>query len=97
MTTGFANSPEPDDATVALMALSWILQDQSLADRFLALTGFSPHSLRTGIGTREVQGAVLDFLAGNEGDLIAAADTLGLAPERIVAARDNLFGRNEWL
>lgn len=83
---------EADDSTVALMALSWILQDQALADRFIALTGLSPDILRARIGTREVQGAVLEFLAGNEGDLIAAADALGQKPERIVAARDSLAG-----
>ncbi len=82
-----------DDATVALMALSWLLQDQRLADRFLGLTGLSPDSLREGIGTRGVQSAVLDFLAGNEGDMVAAADALGLTPERIVKARDALSGR----
>ncbi|WP_225899568.1 DUF3572 domain-containing protein [Croceicoccus gelatinilyticus] len=75
------------------MALSWLLQDQRLADRFLGLTGLSPDSLREGIGTREVQSAVLEFLAGNEGDMVAAADALGLTPERIVQARDALSGR----
>lgn len=82
-----------DDATVALMALSWLLQDPRLADRFLGLTGLSPDDLREGIGTREVQCAVLEFLAGNEGDMIAAADALGLTPELIVKAHGALSGR----
>lgn len=85
-----SDSAEADASTVALMALSWILQDQSLAERFLGLTGLSPQVLRARIGTREMQGAVLDFLAGHESDLVAAADSLGLAPERIAAARDIL-------
>lgn len=75
------------------MALSWILQDETLADRFLALTGLSPDGLREAVTMRETQGAVLDFLAGNDGDLLAAADGMGLSPEAIVAARDDLAGR----
>lgn len=75
------------------MALSWILQDQALADRFLALTGLSPDGLREAVRTRGTQGAVLDFLAGNDGDLLAAADGIGLSPEAIVAARAHLTGR----
>ena len=82
-----------DDATVALMALSWMLQDQTLADRFMGLTGLSPDELRAGIGSADMQGAILEFLAGNEADLVAAADGLGVAPERIVVARDALAGR----
>lgn len=79
--------------TVALLALSWILQDQPLADRFMALTGLSPDSLRDELGERETMAAVLDFLSGNDGDLIAAADALGLAPEKIAAAAQELTGR----
>jgi len=74
------------------MALSWILQDDSLAERFLALTGLTPDVLRSGIGTRQTQGAVLDFLVGNEADLLRAADDLAIAPERFVAARSALVG-----
>lgn len=75
------------------MALSWILQDETLADRFLALTGLSPDALRDAVHTRDTQGAVLDFLAGNDGDLLAAADGIGVPPEAIVAARGDLAGR----
>lgn len=88
-----STSSEPDDFTVALMALSWILQDQVLTDRFIALTGLFPDDLRASLGETGTQGAILDFLAGNDGDLLAAADGLGLKPERIVAARDALSGR----
>ncbi|RVQ69693.1 DUF3572 family protein [Croceicoccus ponticola] len=91
MTSG--KTPDADSATVALMALSWILQDQTLAERFLDLTGLLPDDLRAGLDRREIQSAILEFLAGNDADLVAAADGLGLAPERIVAARDNLTGR----
>ncbi len=83
---------QPDDFSVALMALSWILQDQVLTDRFIALTGLLPDDLRGSLAEPATQGAILDFLAGHDGDLLAAADGLGLKPERIVSARDALTG-----
>ncbi|HEX2794055.1 MAG TPA: DUF3572 domain-containing protein [Croceicoccus sp.] len=85
---------DPDDFSVALMALSWILQDQVLTDRFIALTGLMPDDLRGSLAEPATQGAILDFLAGNDGDLMAAADGMGVRPERIVAARDALTGSN---
>lgn len=91
---------EPDDFTVALMALSWILQDEVLTDRFIALTGLFPDDLRGSLAEPATQGAILDFLVANDGDLLAAADGLALKPERIVAARDSLAGTDgrgqEW-
>lgn len=86
---------QADPATVALMALSWILSDEALAARFLSLTGLSPDALRASIATGAVQGAVLDFLAGHESDLVAAAAALDMPPEEIVAAREALTGAGE--
>ena len=74
------------------MALSWIMQDQAIATRFLGLTGLSPDGLRAAIAMRETQGAVLEFLAGHERDLVAAAEALDIPPEAIVVARDSLVG-----
>jgi hypothetical protein len=66
-----------------------VLTDQPRADRLLALTGLTPEALRHGLGDRVVLGAVLDFLAGHEADLVAAAIALDLPPQRIAdAARE---------
>ena len=67
-----------------------MLADDKRANRFLGLTGLTPDQLRAGIGTREVQLAVLDFLCAHEPDLVAAADSLGLAPAAIASAREAL-------
>lgn len=75
-------SPE----TIALEALGWVLTDEPRAERLLALTGLTPDALRTGLGDRTVLAAVLEFLAGHEADLIAAAIALDLAPEQLAAA-----------
>jgi hypothetical protein len=67
-----------------------VLGDSDRAERLLALTGLDADALRAGLGDPAVLGAVLDFLASHEPDLIAAADHLGVAPEALIAARDKL-------
>ena len=76
----------PDPASVALQALAWVLADERRAQRFLDLTGLTPEELRAGIGSAEMQGSVLDFLAAHAPDLVAAAEALGLSPDAIGAA-----------
>ena len=76
----------PDPASVALQALAWVLADERRAQRFLDLTGLTPEELRAGIGSAEMQGSVLDFLAAHDPDLVAAAEALGLSPDAIGAA-----------
>lgn len=66
--------------------LVWVLQDERRAERLLALTGLTADDLRSGLAERQVQAAVLEFLAGNEADLLAAADALQVRPEEIAAA-----------
>jgi hypothetical protein len=67
-----------------------VLADDRRAHRFLDLTGLTPDDLRAGIGSREVQLSVLDFLCAHEPDLVAAAESLGLEPTAIAAARESL-------
>ena len=77
-------------ATLALAALGWLLQDTDRADRYLALTGLDPDSLRAGLGDPEILGSALDFLANHEPDLVCASEALAVTPEELVAARREL-------
>ncbi|WP_338014748.1 DUF3572 domain-containing protein [Altericroceibacterium spongiae] len=79
-----------DPSVLALQALAWILSDEDRAQRFLALTGLTPESLRDGVTDRVVQGAVLDFLCAHEPDLVAAAEMIGIEPGELAAARERL-------
>jgi hypothetical protein len=81
---------QTNDEAIALGALSWVLSDDSRADRFLALTGLTPESLRERIDEREMLAAVLRFLEAHEPDLLAAADMLGVPPTEVVEARRRL-------
>lgn len=67
-----------------------MLSDTDRAERFLALTGMTPDALRAGLTDSSVLGAVLDFLANHEADLVNAAFALDMSPEAIVAARKDL-------
>lgn len=84
--SNFPAVPKRAPETVALEALGWVLTDEARAERLLALTGLTPEVLRGGLGDRAVLAAVLEFLAGHEADLVAAAIALDLPPEEIAAA-----------
>ena len=83
-------SSPADPQVLALGVLGWLLESEHRADRFLALTGLTPDTLRDGLGDPAVLGAVFDFLAGHEPDLVAAAEAVGVAPEVLAAAGERL-------
>ncbi|WP_442864373.1 DUF3572 family protein [Aurantiacibacter sp. MUD11] len=67
-----------------------MLANDDRAQRFLDLTGLTPDGLRDALGDLSTHRAILDFLAAHEPDLLGAAEALGLAPEQLVAARQEL-------
>jgi len=81
---------DPDPATLALAALVWTLSDAARAERLLALTGLDSQELRARAGDPTLLAAVLGFLAQHEPDLTACADSLGLAPQALIAAQRKL-------
>ena len=83
-------SPNHDPHALALGALGWVLGDSDRAERLLALTGLDADALRGGLGDPAVLGAVLEFLASYEPDLVAAAEALGVEPAELMTARERL-------
>ncbi|HEY6916689.1 MAG TPA: DUF3572 family protein [Allosphingosinicella sp.] len=83
-------SSQDHAAARALAALGWIVSDGGRADRLLALTGLTPDDLRARLGNPQVLAAILGFLEAHEPDLVACADSLGLAAADLVAARREL-------
>ena len=79
-----------DPAALALGALAWSLGDAARAERLLALTGLTPDDLRRRAADPSVLAAILGFLEAHQPDLIACAETLGVPPEALVAARMEL-------
>jgi hypothetical protein len=74
-------------AALALGALGWILSDSGRTDRLIGLTGLTPEGLRGGLGDSAILAAVLGFLEAHEPDLVACAESIGVDPATLIAAR----------
>jgi hypothetical protein len=82
---------EPGDAeALALAALAATLTDERRARRFLDLTGLDVEELRAQAGERRLLAALLAFLEGHQPDLIAVAQAIGIKPEDLISARQEL-------
>jgi len=84
-----ADDPTNDEA-IALHALGWTLADERRADRFLALTGLTPETLRASLDEPATLAAALRFLEAHEPDLIACAEAIGVAPSDLPETRRRL-------
>lgn len=83
-----------DAHTVALDALTFLLNNHLSADRFLGVTGLTPDDLRGRLNDPAVLAATLGYLEAHEPDLIACAAALGITPAALVAARAQLEQRS---
>lgn len=79
-----------DAATLALLALGWLLSDGERASRLLALTGMTADDLRQGAANPRILAEFIRYLEGHEADLIAAADAIDATPVQLVNARVEL-------
>jgi hypothetical protein len=84
-----ANSTN-DAETLALSAVAATLTDERRAQRFLDLSGIDTEDLRSRAADPAVLAALLRFLEAHEPDLIDVAAALGVKPEELVAAREDL-------
>ncbi|PTQ10952.1 hypothetical protein CLG96_11290 [Sphingomonas oleivorans] len=82
----------PDPAALGLTALAWTLAQPDRAGRLLALTGLAPDDLRARAAEPALLAATLGFLEAHQPDLIACAESIGVAPEALVQARESLEG-----
>lgn len=77
----------------ALQALGFILEDDQLRDRFLALTGINGSELRARVSEEGFLLNVLDFLVSHEPDLLNCSTAIDVKPEIILGAWYALGGR----
>ena len=83
----------PNDAVaLALNALAATLGDERRAQRFLDLTGIGTDELRARAAEPTLLAALLRFLEAHEPDLVAVSEALGVRPEALVKARQQLEG-----
>lgn len=84
--------------TLALQSMAFILQEDTLRDRFLALSGLGGDDIKARVEDQEFLASILEFLISFEPDLIACADALEEKPESLVTAWRSLGGGKgqEW-
>jgi hypothetical protein len=83
--------------TLALQALTFLVDDEDRMDRFLALSGLDQNDVRQRIGDPAFLGGVLDHLLGHEPDLLEFATAAEIDPMLIQRARAALPGVNpDW-
>lgn len=84
---GKVKSVRLDAETLALRALAYVVGDDQLGPRLLALTGLDVATLRARAADPALLAATLAFLEAHESSLLAAAEALAVRPEELVQAR----------
>ena len=82
--------PTIDAEALALSALATTLTDERRAQRFLDLSGIETDELRRRAANPVLLAALIRFLEAHEPDLIDVAETIGVSPRELVAAREEL-------
>jgi hypothetical protein len=82
--------PTIDAEALALSALAATLSDERRARRFLDLSGIETDELRRRAADPAILAALIRFLESHEPDLIDVADAIGVSPQDLVAAREEL-------
>ena len=82
--------PTIDAEALALSALATTLCDERRARRFLDLSGIETDELRRRAADPVLLAALIRFLEAHEPDLIDVAEALGVSPQELVAAREEL-------
>ncbi len=78
--------------TVAIMALSFLADDDDRLGRFMGWTGLTADDLKDAVTDPATLGGVLDYLLAHEALLVEFADHAGIAPEEPARARQALPG-----
>jgi hypothetical protein len=75
---------------LALQAVAFIVADEQLLPRFLAITGCDPNDLRQRVTEPFFLGGVLDFLLADEPSLLSFTTACDVNPELPAIARQLL-------
>lgn len=70
--------------------MTWIVQDERRAERFLGLTGLTPADLRARADSVEVGAATMRYLLGHEPELVACAQEIEVGAPALAAAGERL-------
>lgn len=88
-------TPVADPEAVGIAALQFLVTDDDLMMRFLAMSGLQADELRAAAGQPGFFAGVLDFILAHEPTLMAFANHAGMSPEQVQKARVTLDGHSE--
>ena len=77
---------------IALKAVGFVISNDDLRDRFMALSGVDEEMIKTAVHDRTFLISVLEFFVNFEPDLIAFATKEDIPPESITKAWRTLGG-----
>ena len=86
---------EQEAEALAFVILEFILADQVLRDRFLAMSGVTPSQMKSYLTDRNFLIGVLDFRLGNEVDVISFCEQKEVPLENPKIAWEKLVGYSE--
>ena len=84
---------DPEAGAIVIAALSFFATHPKTMERFFALTGLDPATLKDATRARGFLAGVLDFVIEDERVLRAVAEAQETTPEAVVAARARLERR----
>jgi hypothetical protein len=82
-------TPEQAEA-MALKAFAFLTADEERLERFLAISGLRPDTIREAAAAPGFFAGILDYVAADEPLLMALAKELSIKPERIMEAHRTL-------
>src|ERR1700754_3020442 len=80
--------------TLAIQALSFLVQNPERLGAFLAESGLGPETIRTAAREPSFLVAVLDFILNDEGLLDDFCTAQDIKPRQLITAREALGGRS---
>ena len=71
---------------LALKAVTFVISNEDMSDRFMALSGMDESAIKTAINDRLFLINILEFLVNYEPDLISFANNEDIEPELVTKA-----------
>ena len=81
-----------DAETIALLALTYLAQEEKVLQSLIAQSGMSSSSLQERLHDPDFLGGILDFLLSNEKLLVDFCEIEKLSPDKLARVRQALPG-----
>ena len=77
-------SAKIDTAALSDLCLGYLAENADELLRFMDFAGYTPASLRSSVGSTQLQRGLVDYFASNESILLALCANAGITPEQFM-------------